>query len=76
MTTPNPNEPATTREREVIVTNDGRRGYGGIVVAVLAIVVIALIGLFVVNALSGDGDGGGVSVPDEIDVNVDSGSGG
>lgn len=71
-------DPAPTREREVIVTNDGgRSGMSGVVVAVLAIIVLAIIGVVVVNAIGGATDGGdapAVEVPSE--VNIDTGEGG
>ena len=67
-----------TREREVIVTDSGRSGSGvaGVVAAVIgAIVVLLLAWLLFFN---GTGDSGDIEnpLPDEVDVNVDDGSGG
>lgn len=78
MTTPDhPDErPAReTREREVIVTNGDGRGtnYAGIIVAILAIIVFGVLGYLFIGAM---GDGGGSTMPDEVDVNVDPDAGG
>lgn len=74
-----PQTPPPAREREVIVTNDGggRSGMSGVIVGVLAIVVIAIVGVLIVNAISGatDGEGPAVEVPSEVNIDTDSGGG-
>lgn len=70
------------REREVIVTDGGRRSsMSGVVVAVLAVIVIAIVGILVVNAIGGtDGDvdmeAPAVEVPDDVNVDVNEGGDG
>ncbi len=75
---PTTREPTTTREREIIVTNGnggGGNGVGATILAIVGILVVLLVGWFAIQAISGS-DGGGVDVPDEINLNVDDGSGG
>ncbi len=68
-------ESHTTREREVIVTdNGGSRSYGGLIVAILAIIVFGVLGYLFLGAMSGDGDGG--AMPDEVNVDVEGGTDG
>lgn len=68
-------------EREVIVTDGGRRGpgIGGVLVAVVAIIVLVVLGLVIVNAIQGSvdemEDGPNVEVPSDIDVDVDENGG-
>jgi hypothetical protein len=70
------NQPERTREREVIVTNDGgRSNMGGVVVAILAVVAIVVLMFFMFDRMGGDGDGTPV-IPDNIDVNIDDGGDG
>ncbi len=56
----------TTHEREVIVT-DGGRGFGGTLVAIIAILAVLLVGWFAIQAIGG---GDGDAVPDSVDVNI------
>lgn len=56
------------REREVIVT-DGGRGPGGIIAAIVAVIVVLIIGYFVVPAIQSS-DAPEVNVPDEVQVDV------
>ncbi len=67
-----------TREREVIVTDSGRSsGAGGVFAAILALLVVLLIGWFLFNGFGGDGDGAtNIDIPHEVDVNVNPGDGG
>ncbi|MDQ3974004.1 MAG: hypothetical protein M3276_06670 [Actinomycetota bacterium] len=62
-------EPA--REREVIVTGD-RRGPGGLIAAVVAIVVVLIVGYFIVQAVQSgtETETPQVNVPDEVQVDV------
>lgn len=74
------NESGTTREREreVIVTDGGHRGGGGLgmVLGVLITIgVLVLLGFPIFGGIFSGGDGGdaGVQVPDEVDINVNDG---
>lgn len=62
----------SVREREVIVTDNGRSDSSpmGMVMAIIGILVILLVGWFAINAIGGDGDGEGV-IPDDVNINVD-----
>lgn len=63
------------REREIIVT-DGGRGTGSVVAAIVGIVLVALVAWLLFAFIGGsDAGDGGAGVPDEVDVNVDTGSG-
>lgn len=62
----------SVREREVIVTDNGRSGGpGGMLMAIVAIIVVIVVGFFAIQAIGG-GDGGS-PIPDEIDVNINPG---
>ncbi|HSK23434.1 MAG TPA: hypothetical protein VK906_09675 [Egicoccus sp.] len=79
MTHP-PNDPSRPpeREREIIVTDGGRRGGGaGTAIAVIlgVIVVIVLLWMLFTGVFTGGGDSVNVDIPDEVDVNVDAGDG-
>lgn len=69
------------REREVIVTDGGRRGGGvGAIVGVVALVAVLVIVLFATGIIGG-GDGDGVDtptieVPDQVDIDVSDAGGG
>ncbi len=62
----------SVREREVIVTDNGRGDSSpmGMVMAIIGILVILLVGWFAINAIGGSGDGEGV-IPDDVNINVD-----
>lgn len=65
-----------TREREVIVTDGNRSsGVGTVIAAVLGLLIVLLVGWFLFAGFGGDGDDTTIDVPDEVDVNVDPGSG-
>lgn len=67
----------TVRERQVIVTNSGGdRGPGSMLVAVVAIVVIVVLGWFAIQALSSTDVTDGLDVPSEVDVNINDDTGG
>lgn len=78
MSTHDPH-PDDRREREVIVTDRGRGGgVGTVIAAVIGLLVVLLVGWFLLTALNviGDGDGGTtVDVPSEVNVDVDEGGG-
>lgn len=61
----NPNQPST-REREVIVTDGGRRGpgIGGVIAAVVGAVVVLLLAWM----LFFQGGGGDVEEPSDVDI--------
>ena len=62
-----------SREREVVVTDGGRRSNGvSAFIALLAVALVVIVAIFAFNALSGSD---GEIVPDEVDVNVDTGGG-
>lgn len=71
----NPDQP-NTREREVIVTDGGRRGpgIGGVIAAVVGAIVVLLLAWMLF--FQGGGEGGDVEVPVPDDVNVDVNDGG
>lgn len=73
MATTPPREPPRrepAREREVIVTGDGR-GPGGLIAAVVAIIVVLIVGYFIVQAVQGtETETPQVNVPDEVQVDV------
>lgn len=73
-----PREPRESREREVIVTNGDSRSYGGLIVAVLAIIVFGVLGYLFIGALGGEGGDGTaeLDVPDEVNVDVEDGTDG
>jgi len=62
--------PEVHRERELIVTDSGRRGSGGTtaIVVIFAIVALAILGFLAITFLQGDGEG---IVPDEIDITME-----
>lgn len=67
------------REREVIVTDGGRRssGVGTVIAAILGIIVVALIAWFLFASGFGGGEGDdatlNVDVPEEVNVDTDGG---
>jgi hypothetical protein len=57
------------RERELIVTGDGRRsGPGTVVIVIFALVALIIIGLVGFAYLERDG---GSIIPDELDINIE-----
>jgi hypothetical protein len=71
--------PPREREREVIVTDGGRRGgSGAVIAAVLGVLAVILVIWLLAGGLFIGSEGGDatVDVPSEMDVNVDSGDGG
>ncbi len=64
---PHPHE---HHEREVIVER-GRRGPGGLIAAIVAVVVLALLVWFLFTTLDRQGTESEVDLPERIDVNVD-----
>lgn len=73
---PNRPEEPVVREREVIVTDGGRRGGGvGAIVAVVALVAVIVIALFATGVIGG-GDSPTVEVPEQIDIDVSDAGGG
>lgn len=71
-------EQPVTREREVIVTNnggDGHRGggFGSTLLAIVGILVVLLVGFFAIQAIGSGGDG--MEIPNELDVNINDGGG-
>lgn len=78
---PPPREPREPRDRDVIVTEregDGGRGPWNVVAALVVAIALVLVVWLIIDAVGGEVDdgGGGVDVPEEIDVNVDGGGGG
>lgn len=64
------------REREVIVTDGGSRGFGGAMMAIVALVALVLVGILAFNMFAGGGGGDESVIPDEVNLNIDGGSGG
>jgi hypothetical protein len=63
--------PHERREREIIVER-GRGGPGGLIAAIVAVVVLALLVWFLfTNFLGGQSSENEVDLPEKIDVNVD-----
>lgn len=83
MTAEYPRDPAyrePIREREVIVTDHGDRGPGGVIATLIGIAALVLIVWLLITSLGGGSDAPTMTVPDEVDVNVqpmdDAGAGG
>lgn len=83
MTAEYPRDPAyrePVREREVIVTDQGDRGPGGVIATLIGIAALVLIVWLLITSLGGGSDAPNMTVPDEVDVNVqpmdDAGAGG
>ncbi len=72
---PTPVEHNTVRDREVIVDNtSGDRGLGTLIVGALLVLVVAFLGIYMVNALSGSD---GEIIPNELNIDItDSNNGG
>lgn len=75
-----PREPV--REREVVVTDGRRDSSSGPLMAIIAIVVVLIVGYFIFQAIAGMDFGGGgdaPAVPEDVNVDVnlpDGGEGG
>jgi hypothetical protein len=66
----------TRTEREVIVTDNGRSsGVGTVIAGVIGVLLVLLVGWFLLNSFGG-GSGETDVVPDEVNVDVDPGTGG
>jgi hypothetical protein len=67
-----------SREREVIVTDNGRDSSPlGMVLAIVGIIAVLLVAWYAINAIGGgDVDGGGIDVPSEVNVDVNNDGGG
>lgn len=65
-------DPERRVEREVVVTDSGSRG-GGMIVAVILAILGVLLAIWLFTNLGGDG---GDVIPEEVNINVDDGSGG
>ena len=68
----------TVREREVIVTDNGRdrSGVGGLMIGLIGLVVLIVVAVVGINLIGGS-DGPSMDVPDEVNINVpDSGGSG
>lgn len=73
---------APEREREVIVTDGGRRssGVGAVIAAIIGVIVVGLIAWFLFAGGFGTSDGDdasvNVDVPEEVNVDTDGGGDG
>lgn len=68
-----------SREREVIVTDNGRDSSPlGMVLAIVGIIAVLLVAWYAINAIGSGGgevDGGGIEVPSEVNVDVNNDGG-
>lgn len=77
MTAEYPRDPAhrePIREREVIVTDQGGRGPGGVIATLVGIAALVLIVWLLITSLGGS-DAPTMEVPEDINVNVQSDEG-
>lgn len=73
MTAEYPRDPAyrePIREREVIVTDRGDRGPGGVIATLIGIAALVLIVWLLITSLGGGSDAPTMEVPDDVNVNV------
>lgn len=73
MTAEYPRDPAhrePVREREVIVTDSGDRGPGGVIATLVGIAALVLIVWLLITSLGGGGDAPTMQMPEDINVNV------
>lgn len=61
-------------DREVIVTDGGGRGPGFVLAAIIAVLGVILVVWLFLNL--GTENGGGEVIPDEVNIDVDDGTGG